>query len=102
MVQVPSELVFPEVPAPTLGGTKPPVTSDPTEFSFDLYGYVTHTCALKHTHTDTDSKKTISESGKTWSLRMLVTLPQDPGSISQNSHGSSHLCNPSSRESDSL
>ena len=58
MVQVPSELVFPEVPAPTLGGTKPPVTSDPTEFSFDLYGYVytlkhTHTCALKHTHTHT-------------------------------------------------
>ena len=51
MVQVPSELVFQEVPAPTLGGTKPPVTSDPTEFSFDLYGYVTHTCALKHTYT---------------------------------------------------
>jgi hypothetical protein len=25
---------------------------------------------------------------------MLVTLPQDPGSISQNSHGSLHLCNP--------
>ena len=55
MVQVPSELVFPKVPAPTLGGTKPPVTSDPTEFSFDLYGYVTHTCALTHTHTHTHS-----------------------------------------------
>ena len=51
MVQVTSELVYPEVPAPTLRGTKPLVTSDPTEFSFDLYGYVTHTCALKHTYT---------------------------------------------------
>ena len=51
MVQVPSELVFPEVPAPTLGGTKPPVTSDPTEFSFDLYGYVyTHMCTQTHAH----------------------------------------------------
>ena len=62
----------------------------------------THIHTQTHTHTDTHSKKTISEAGKTWSLRMLVTFPQDPGSISQNSHGSSHLCNPSSRESDSF
>ena len=54
MVQVPSELVYPEVPAPTLGGTKPPVTSDPTEFSFDLYGYMyTHMCTQTHMHRHT-------------------------------------------------
>jgi hypothetical protein len=58
MVQVPSELVYPEVPAPTLGGTKPPVTSDPIEFSFDLYGYLhTHVHSNTHTHTDTHLKK---------------------------------------------
>ena len=46
-----ARVAFPEVPAPTLGGSKP-VTSDPMEFSSALYGYL-HTHTHTHTHTYT-------------------------------------------------